>query len=92
MLRYQTVFSYVGTCLLLWMGLCWKLEEYKATKSVKEVVHILPMYALICFGAYSLGTIGLSLMAVRDCPEASKELDKQIKEAKEDLRRRGIID
>ena len=50
------------------------------------------MYALICFGAYSLGTIGLSLMAVRDCPEASKELDKQIKEAKEDLRRRGIID
>ena len=86
------MFSYLGACLLLWMGLCWALEEFEGTKPVKEVVHILPMYALICFGAYSLGTIGLSLMAVRDCPNAAKELDKQIKEAKEDLRRRGIID
>lgn len=91
MLRYQIVFSWLMLWCSIWIGLCYWVDEYKKPQEIKDVVYILPMYGLICFGAYSLGTIGLSLMAVRDCPEASKELDQQIKEAKKDLKRKGII-
>lgn len=91
MLRYQVVFSYVAAFLGIWMALCTYLRSYEVASQVREVVHILPMYALITFGAYSLGTIGLNLMSVRDCPDAAKELDEQIKEAKKDLMKKGII-
>ena len=41
----------------------------------------LPLYALVSFGCYSLASISMSLLAVRDCPEASDELN-QVRDAK----------
>jgi len=34
----------------------------------------LPLWALVTFGAYSLGSIGYSLFTFRDCPDAHAEL------------------
>ena len=48
------------------------------------------MYSLVVFGCYSLATIGNNLMKVRDCPEASEELNKEIAMAKKELAAKGI--
>ncbi|KAF9435190.1 hypothetical protein BGZ76_006729 [Entomortierella beljakovae] len=51
---------------------------------------VLPWWALVTFGSYSLGNIGYHVMTFRDCPEAYVELQSQIAQAQGDLRSKGI--
>ncbi|KAI8083332.1 dolichol-phosphate mannosyltransferase subunit 3 [Gilbertella persicaria] len=55
-----------------------------------KIVPVLPWWALITFGCYCLGTIGFALFTFRDCPEAYHELMGEIKQAKMDLRAKGL--
>lgn len=56
------------------------------------VVTWLPPFAVACFGCYSLANIAISLVQLRECPEAAAELQMQIKSALQDLRSRGLGD
>lgn len=51
---------------------------------------MLPFWALITFGAYLLGRLGLGVMRFQDCDEAYEELKGQIEQAKKDLDKRGV--
>lgn len=48
------------------------------------------MLVLVVFGSYSLLVIGYNLCIFRDCPDAYKELQGDIMEAKEELQARGM--
>ncbi|RAH52894.1 dolichol-phosphate mannosyltransferase subunit 3 [Aspergillus piperis CBS 112811] len=50
----------------------------------------LPFYALICFGCYLLGRLGLAILTFNDVPEAHEELQKEIEQAKAELRRANV--
>lgn len=52
----------------------------------------LPCLALIWFGCWSLGTISLNLIHLRECTDAAVELREQIAAARNDLRARGLGD
>ncbi|GAT25391.1 hypothetical protein RIB2604_01903460 [Aspergillus luchuensis] len=52
--------------------------------------NILPFYALICFGCYLLGRLGLAILTFNDVPEAHEELQKEIEQAKAELRRANV--
>ena len=52
----------------------------------------MPLCAVIWFGCYSLGTISLNLLRLREFPEAAAELQQQTRQARDDLRRRGLKD
>ena len=52
----------------------------------------LPCLALIWFGCWSLGTISLNLIRLRECTDAAVELREQIAAARNDLRARGLGD
>ncbi|KNE71891.1 hypothetical protein AMAG_16319 [Allomyces macrogynus ATCC 38327] len=52
-----------------------------------EFVPALPLWIIVSFGAYSLASIGWSLVTFGDCPEAHQELLQEIQQAKADLRR-----
>lgn len=41
-------------------------------------------------GCYALFCIGKDLLLLNDCNEASAELNKQIKQAREDLQKKGF--
>jgi|UniRef100_K3WSJ7 dolichyl-phosphate mannosyltransferase polypeptide 3 len=90
MLKYQKWVVAFVVLLTLWL----LARGYAATQvedaRVLQIVNVLPVYALVSFGAYSLAVIALSVMAVEDCPVASKELDAQVLEAKADLAKRGF--
>ncbi|KAF4315455.1 hypothetical protein BBO99_00008564 [Phytophthora kernoviae] len=89
MLKYQKWLVAFIALLAVWLLLLRYASE-QADPRVLQVVNMLPMYALVSFGAYSLGVIALSVMAVQDFPEASKELDRQVIEAKADLAKKGF--
>ena len=52
----------------------------------------LPCLALIWFGCWSLGTISLNLIRLRECPEAAAELKAQEAVARQSLRAQGLSD
>lgn len=90
MLKYQKWVSAIVVFFTLWLLLCRYAAESIADPHVLQVAQVLPMYVLVAFGAYSLGVIALSVLSVNDCPEASKELDRQVVEAKADLAKKGF--
>jgi dolichyl-phosphate mannosyltransferase polypeptide 3 len=50
----------------------------------------LPFWALITFGAYLLFKLGWGVFTFNDVPEAHQELMSQIKEARAELRAKGV--
>jgi len=54
-----------------------------------QIVETLPLWLLVTFGSYSLASIGHALLTFRDCPEAAKELEREIADARDRLRQRG---
>ncbi|OWZ09531.1 Dolichyl-phosphate mannosyltransferase polypeptide 3 [Phytophthora megakarya] len=90
MLKYQKWLVGFVVLLALWLLLLRYAAEQDDPRALQVVVTVLPMYALVSFGAYSLAVIALSVMAVQDFPEAAKELDRQVVEAKADLAKKGF--
>ncbi|EEY62977.1 uncharacterized protein PITG_14597 [Phytophthora infestans T30-4] len=91
MLKYQKWLAAFVVLFALWLLLLRYAADHIQDSRVQEVVMALPMYVLVSYGAYSLAVIALSVMAVQDCPEAAKELNQQVVEAKADLTKKGFI-
>ncbi|KAL7747287.1 hypothetical protein RI367_007341 [Sorochytrium milnesiophthora] len=80
---YATAFTAAWlACLMGWAPL--------PAKVANEIVPALPLWVIVSFGAYSLGTIGLGLMTFGDCPEAHCELMQEVAQAKADLKSKRI--
>ncbi|KAI6036665.1 dolichol-phosphate mannosyltransferase subunit 3, partial [Pisolithus microcarpus] len=56
----------------------------------EQILPAVPWWILVSFGSYSLWSLGWGLFTFRDCPEAYCELLKEINDAKNDLRTRGV--
>jgi len=50
-----------------------------------------PILFIFGLGVYAFISIAYGVFVLRDCPDASKELEKQIQDARRDLIQRGII-
>jgi len=66
------------------------LPPFLDPRAVGEILPVIPWWALVSFGSYSLWSMGWGLWSFRDCPEAFEELMGEIAEAKHDLRAKGI--
>ncbi|KAJ5180738.1 hypothetical protein N7492_003948 [Penicillium capsulatum] len=67
--------------LVLYLGLVPLNETFQT-----EIIPVLPFYAVISFGCYLLGRLGLAIFTFNDVPEAHEELQKEIEQAKIELR------
>ncbi|KAK3375834.1 dolichol-phosphate mannosyltransferase subunit 3 [Lasiosphaeria ovina] len=56
----------------------------------KDIVPVLPFWALVSLGAWLLFRLGWGMLTFRDTPEAYAELMEEIKLAKADLRTKGV--
>ncbi|KIN02141.1 hypothetical protein OIDMADRAFT_18838 [Oidiodendron maius Zn] len=56
----------------------------------RELLPVLPFWALVTFGAYLLFKLGWGVFTFNDVPEAHAELMKEIDMAKADLRTKGV--
>ncbi|KAB8231039.1 hypothetical protein ETB97_011144 [Aspergillus alliaceus] len=71
--------------LVLYLGLVPLNETVQ-----KEIIPVLPFYALISFGCYLLGRLGVAILTFNDVPEAHQELQKEIEQAKTELRKQNV--
>ncbi|ORZ39671.1 dolichol-phosphate mannosyltransferase subunit 3 [Catenaria anguillulae PL171] len=65
-------------------------EIIPVPEAFAEFIPALPLWVIVSFGAYSLASIGWSLITFGDCPEAHAELLKEIAQARDELRRAKI--
>uniref|UniRef100_A0A3P9J4D0 Dolichol-phosphate mannosyltransferase subunit 3 n=2 Tax=Oryzias TaxID=8089 RepID=A0A3P9J4D0_ORYLA len=81
-----------GASLLggLWALVSFDLLDLNLPHTYREVAWPMPLYLLVSFGCFSLATVGYRVATFNDCDAAAEELQEQIREAREDLRRRGL--
>lgn len=82
--------TFAGLAFSLWITLIADFLPVKLPCRAKEVIWPMPVYALIVFGCYSLATIGYRVATFNDCFEASESLKQEIKDARQDLTRKGF--
>lgn len=97
LLRYQLFTSYLIAFLAIWAALLAN-EELIAEKLTFVPVAITrlclayaPIVLLAGLAIYALSSIGHSMISFKDCPEAAKEIEMQVKEAKIELKNKGIV-
>ncbi|NWH83083.1 DPM3 mannosyltransferase, partial [Piaya cayana] len=73
-----------------WAALALEAPGLRLPPPFREALLPLPLYLLVAFGCYSLATVGYRLATFNDCEEAAAELQEHIKEARRDLRQRGL--
>lgn len=66
-----------------------KLNITSNTGNAKWFIDIAPWYSLILFGCYCLTKLGIDLLTFNDYPEEIFNLEKDIKIAEIDLKKRG---
>jgi hypothetical protein len=49
------------------------------------------LWGIVCLGLYALSSVIYGTLNFKDTPEASKELEQQIQDAKQEMTKRGII-
>ncbi|XP_065091662.1 dolichol-phosphate mannosyltransferase subunit 3 [Ochlerotatus camptorhynchus] len=54
-------------------------------------IQLSPLILLVLFGLYSVTVVLYRTLTFNNCEEAAKELLEQIKEAKKDLRSKGMV-
>lgn len=100
LLRYQVVMGYVVAFVSIWIfALSRKdtLKESAANYGIPEdqimlLVKWAPVIAIFCLGVYALSALIVGVIQFKDCPESATELEKQVEEAKRELKKRRIID
>ncbi|KAF0024578.1 dolichol-phosphate mannosyltransferase subunit 3 [Scophthalmus maximus] len=80
----------VSLVVAVWAVVTFDLLDLRLSRTYREVAWPMPLYLLVSFGCYSLATVGYRLATFNDCEEAALELQQQIQEAREDLRKRGL--
>lgn len=91
LLRYQVFLLYAVLFLAVWQGAKMNQDE-TAGIGTKILVDFAPLWAVVALGVYALSTIIYNVMTFNDCPEAAKEIDENVKEAKAEMKKRKIID
>lgn len=74
----------------VWALITFDLMDLNLPQIYRDVAWPMPAYLLVSFGCYSLGVIGYRVATFNDCKEASRELHVHIKEAREDLKKKGL--
>jgi hypothetical protein len=64
---------------------------YPLESIVSHLIDYAPILFILALGVYALLSVAYGVFMLRDCPEASKELEHQIQKAREDMIRRGIM-
>ena len=84
MLQYQLFSLY----MFLFVGLWWALRS-EADESNKAVDYA-PLWLVLGIGIYAAGSIFYGVINLKDCPEAAKEVEIDVKEAIAAMKKKGV--
>nr|XP_022302330.1 dolichol-phosphate mannosyltransferase subunit 3-like [Crassostrea virginica] len=79
-----------GLFIAVWLAFVLEKVDIQLTEIQRTIVLISPLLAVGVFGVISALIVLYRVATFNDCKDAAKELQQQIKEAKEDLSRKGL--
>ncbi|KAH7345937.1 dolichol phosphate mannosyltransferase-like protein subunit 3 [Pyrenochaeta sp. MPI-SDFR-AT-0127] len=89
MTRAQQTISIAMLLTSLYLAVFMEVVSFPE-KIQKEIVPVIPFWALISFCAYLLFKLGWGVFTFNDVPEAHKELVAQIQQARLELKAKGV--
>mmetsp|Transcript_49079 Transcript_49079/g.90916 ORF Transcript_49079/g.90916 Transcript_49079/m.90916 type:complete len:104 (-) Transcript_49079:114-425(-) len=98
LLRYQLFLAYGLAFLAIWRAALKYEDDIAATlgtagfssSQVSLAVSYAPVWAILALGIYAVASIGYGVATFEDCPEAAKELDRQVKDARLAMEKKGV--
>jgi hypothetical protein len=90
LLRYQLFLGLGVAFLAVWYAALSSTSTTDDDLTTLLIVYA-PVWAIVFLGSYAVATIAIGLTNFRDCPEASAEIEEQVKEAKAEMKKRGVI-
>jgi dolichyl-phosphate mannosyltransferase polypeptide 3 len=92
LLRYQVFIAYGAVFLAIWYKALSFRNEAKAdlSKEVDLLITFAPVWAVLGLGIYAVSNLIHGVSNMSDCPNAAKEIEKNVKEARKDMKKRGI--
>ncbi|XP_065937659.1 dolichol-phosphate mannosyltransferase subunit 3 [Magallana gigas] len=79
-----------GLFIAVWLAFVLEKVDIQLTEIQRTLVLISPLLAVGIFGLVSAVIVLYRVSTFNDCKEAAEEIQQQIKEAKEDLSRKGF--
>ncbi|XP_045102941.1 dolichol-phosphate mannosyltransferase subunit 3-like [Portunus trituberculatus] len=73
-----------------WSAVVTNTIQNEFTRKYFYEILFLPVFLVAVFGVVSVAIIAYRVYTFNDCKEASEELQRQIKEAKTDLTKKGL--
>lgn len=73
-----------------WSAVVTNTVQNEFTRKHYQEILLLPVILVAVFGVVSIAIIAYRVYTFNDCLEASEELQRQIKEAKADLAKKGL--
>ncbi len=58
----------------------------------EATIDYFPLWILVGLAMYAIISITYGVVNFADCPDAAKEVERHVKEAKEEMKKRGIIE
>ena len=90
MLRYQVFLAYCVAFLAVWYYGLQKREELELPPTLDLLVVFAPVWGVLTLGVYLLTRLIIGVFTYQDCPEAAEEIEKQIAEARAEMKKRRI--
>jgi dolichyl-phosphate mannosyltransferase polypeptide 3 len=75
----------------LFISIWFALIKSSDTREINPLLLYAPIWSIIVLGIYAVGSIIIGLISFKDTPEAAAEIDRQVIEAKAEMKKRGII-
>jgi hypothetical protein len=88
LLRYQIFLGYGILFLAIWYA---ALSTQKESQEPSIWAVFAPVWLVVALGIYAVSTIVYGVATFKDFPEASAEIEQQVKEAKVEMKKRGVI-
>nr|XP_034307799.1 LOW QUALITY PROTEIN: dolichol-phosphate mannosyltransferase subunit 3 [Crassostrea gigas] len=79
-----------GLFIAVWLAFVLEKVDIQLTEIQRTLVLIVSTYIIILFICFSAVIVLYRVSTFNDCKEAAEEIQQQIKEAKEDLSRKGF--
>eukprot|EP00568_Trieres_chinensis_P009360 CAMPEP_0183294954 /NCGR_PEP_ID=MMETSP0160_2-20130417/3085_1 /TAXON_ID=2839 ORGANISM="Odontella Sinensis, Strain Grunow 1884" /NCGR_SAMPLE_ID=MMETSP0160_2 /ASSEMBLY_ACC=CAM_ASM_000250 /LENGTH=103 /DNA_ID=CAMNT_0025456347 /DNA_START=133 /DNA_END=444 /DNA_ORIENTATION=- len=98
LLRYQIFLAYGLTFVAFWRAALKEQESLTNALAplgiegthISAVVKPMPIWAIVALGLYGIASVGYGVATFSDCPDAAEEIDRQVKEARVALEKKGV--
>mmetsp|Transcript_6223 Transcript_6223/g.9014 ORF Transcript_6223/g.9014 Transcript_6223/m.9014 type:complete len:104 (-) Transcript_6223:418-729(-) len=98
LLRYQVFLVYGMGFLAAWWNLLQNTDSVVDALSPRVppkytlvALRFGPFWAVFLLGLYAFLSVVHGVANLSDCPEAALEIEQQVKEAKEELKKKGVV-